>query len=59
MKEIVEILRLLGQAIAQNTRNTIQDQGYIAADVVFKILEDAAKKINELEGLIAESEGGE
>ena len=43
MKEVTEILRLLVKAIEQNTVNTYQEQGSAAADVVFRILEDAEK----------------
>lgn len=48
MKETIEILRLLVKAIAQNTVNTYQEQGS-AADVVFRILEDAEKRIDALD----------
>lgn len=47
MKELTEILRLLAKAIEQNTVNTYQEQGS-AADVVFRILEDAEKRIDSL-----------
>lgn len=47
MKELTEILRLLAKAIEQNTVNTYQEQGS-AADVVFRILEDAKKRIDSL-----------
>lgn len=46
MKELTEILRLLAKAIEQNTVNTYQEQGSAAADVVFRILEDAEKRID-------------
>ena len=46
MKETIEILRLLAKAIEQNTVNTYQEQGSAAADVVFRILEDAEKRID-------------
>ena len=49
MKEVIEILRLLAKAIEQNTVNTYQEQGSAAADVVFRILEDAEKRIDELD----------
>lgn len=49
MKEITEILRLLAKAIEQNTINTYQEQGSASADVVFRILEDAEKRINSLD----------
>ena len=48
MKELTEILRLLAKAIEQNTVNTYQEQGSAAADVVFRILEDAEKRIDAL-----------
>ena len=48
MKELTEILRLLAKAIEQNTVNTYQEQGSDAADVVFRILEDAEKRIDSL-----------
>ena len=48
MKETIEILRLLAKAIEQNTVNTYQEQGS-AADVVFRILEDAEKRIDDLD----------
>lgn len=48
MKEVTEILRLLAKAIEQNTVNTYQEQGSAAADVVFRILEDAEKRIDSL-----------
>ena len=48
MKEVIEILRLLSKAIEQNTVNTYQEQGSAAADVVFRILEDAEKRIDAL-----------
>lgn len=48
MKELTEILRLLAKAIEQNTVNTYQEQGSAAADVVFRILEDAEKRIDSL-----------
>ena len=48
MKEVTEILRLLAKAIEQNTVNTYQEQGSSAADVVFRILEDAEKRIDAL-----------
>lgn len=49
MKEVTEILRLLAKAIEQNTINTYQEQGNSAADVVFRILEDAEKRIDVLD----------
>lgn len=49
MKEVTEILRLLAKAIEQNTVNTYQEQGNSAADVVFRILEDAEKRIDVLD----------
>lgn len=49
MKETIEILRLLANAIKQNTVNTYQEQGRAAADVVFRILEDAEKRIDDLD----------
>ena len=49
MKETIEILRLLAKAIEQNTVNTYQEQGSAAADVVFRILEDAEKQIDYLD----------
>lgn len=49
MKELTEILRLLAKAIEQNTVNTYQEQGSAAADVVFRILEDAEKRIDDLD----------
>ena len=49
MKEVTEILRLLAKAIEQNTINTYQEQGSAAADVVFRILEDAEKRIDALD----------
>ena len=49
MKEVTEILRLLAKAIEQNTVNTYQEQGSAAADVVFRILEDAEKRIDDLD----------
>lgn len=49
MKEVTEILRLLAKAICQNTVNTYQEQGSVAADVVFRILEDAEKRIDALD----------
>ncbi len=49
MKEVTEILRLLVKAIEQNTANTYQEQGSAAADVVFRILEDAEKRIDALD----------
>ena len=49
MKEVTEILRLLAKAIEQNTVNTYQEQGRAAADVVFRILEDAEKRIDALD----------
>ena len=49
MKEVIEILRLLARAIEQNTVNTYQEQGSVAADVVFRILADAKKRINALD----------
>lgn len=49
MKEVVEILRLFAKAIAQNTVNTYAEQGSAAADVVFRILEDAEKRIDALD----------
>lgn len=49
MKEVTEILRLLAKAIEQNTINTYQEQGNDAADVVFRILEDAEKRIDALD----------
>jgi hypothetical protein len=47
MQEIVEILRLLSKAIEQNTVNTYQEQGAVAADAVFAILQEAERKIAE------------
>ena len=47
MQEILEILRLLSKAIEQNTVNTYREQGVIAADAVFAILEEAERKIAE------------
>lgn len=44
-----EILLLLAKAIEQNTINTYQEQGRVAADKVFKILEEAEKKIETLD----------
>ena len=49
MKEVTEILRLLAKAIEQNTINTYQEQGNASADVVFRILEDAEKRIDTLD----------
>lgn len=49
MKELTEILRLLAKAIEQNTVNTYQEQGSAAADVVFRILENAEKRIDALD----------
>lgn len=49
MKEVTEILRLLAKAIEQSTVNTYQEQGSAAADVVFRILEDAEKRIDALD----------
>lgn len=49
MKEVTEILRLLVKAIEQSTVNTYQEQGNAAADVVFRILEDAEKRIDALD----------
>ena len=49
MKETIEILRLLAKAIEQNTVNTYQEQGSAAAEVVFRILEDAEKRIDALD----------
>ena len=49
MKEVTEILRLLAKAIEQNTVNTYQEQGGVAADVVFRILEEAEKRIDALD----------
>lgn len=49
MKEVTEILRLLAKAIEQNTINTYQEQGSAAADVVFRILGDAEKRIDALD----------
>ena len=49
MKEVTEILRLLAKAIGQNTVNTYREQGIVAADVVFRILEDAEKRIDALD----------
>ena len=49
MKEVTEILRLLAKAIGRNTVNTYQQQGSAAADVVFRILEDAEKRIDALD----------
>ena len=49
MKETIEILRLLAKAIGQNTVNTYQEQGSASADVVFRILEDAEKRIDDLD----------
>lgn len=49
MKEVTEILRLLEKAIEQNTINTYQEQGSAAADVVFRILEEAEKRIDALD----------
>ena len=49
MKEVTEILRLLAKAIEQNTINTYQEQGSVAADVVFRILGDAKKRIDALD----------
>ena len=48
MKELAEILRLLAKAIEQNTVNTFVVQGVAAADVVFNILEEAEKKIDDI-----------
>ena len=49
MKELTEIFRLLAKAIEQNTVNTYQEQGSAAANVVFRILEDAEKRIDALD----------
>ena len=49
MKEVTEVFRLLVKAIEQNTVNTYQEQGSAAADVVFRILEDAEKRIDSLD----------
>ena len=49
MKEVTEVFRLLVKAIEQNTVNTYQEQGSAAADVVFRILEDAEKRIDALD----------
>ena len=49
MKETIEILRLLAKTIEQNTVNTYQEQGSAAADVVFRILEDAENRIDTLD----------
>lgn len=48
MKELTEIFRLLAKAIEQNTVNTYQEQESAAADVVFRTLEDAEKRIDSL-----------
>ena len=58
MKETIEILRLLAKAIEQNTVNTYQEQGSAAADVVFRILEDAENRIDALDHS-TEKGGGE
>ena len=55
---MIEILRLLAKAIEQNTVNTYQEQGSAAADVVFRILEDAEKRIDALDHP-TETGGGE
>ena len=47
MQEIWEILRLLSKAIEQNTVNTYQEQGAVAANAVFTILQEAERKITE------------
>jgi hypothetical protein len=47
MQEILEIMRLLSKAIEQNTVNTYQEQGAVAADSVFAILQEAERKIDE------------
>ncbi len=57
MKEVTEILRLLAKAIEQNTVNTYLEQGSSAADVVFRVLEDAEKRIDTLDHPI--EKGGE
>lgn len=49
MKETIEILRLLAKAIGQNTVNTYQEQGSASADVIFRILEDVEKRIDDLD----------
>lgn len=49
MKEVAEIFRLLAKAIEQSTVNTYQEQGSAAANVVFRILEDAEKRIDVLD----------
>ena len=49
MKEVTEILRLLAKAIGQNTVNTYKEQGSAAANAVFRILEDAEKRIDYLD----------
>ena len=58
MKETIGILRLLAKAIEQNTVNTYQEQGSAAADVVFRILEDAENRIDALDHS-TEKGGGE
>lgn len=55
MKEVIEILRLLVKAIEQNTVNTYQEQGSVAADVVFRILGDAERRIDALDHLTGKS----
>ena len=49
IKEVIEILRLLANAIEQNTINTYQYQGSVAAEVVFRILEDVEGRIDVLD----------
>ena len=58
MKETIEILHILENAIGQNTVNTYQEQGRAAADVVFRILEDAENRIDALDHS-TEKGGGE
>lgn len=48
MEELAEVLRLLAKAIEQNTVNTFVVQGVAAADVVFNILAEAEKKIDDI-----------
>lgn len=50
MQEVIEILRLLAEAIEQTTVNTYANQGSSAANVVFRILEDAEKRIDAIDG---------
>lgn len=59
MKEVIEILRLLANAIERNTVNTYQYQGSDMAEVVFRILENAEKRIDVLDHKTEKSGGQE